>query len=256
MGLVTRDPGDIANDVLYFGVCKACRSLMATRCLFDSGFPNDCYVLLRTAYEAYLLVAIASNIGGEEVANRVAKRQINIGIGKIVKRRKGNSWVLFDRETNTEFPHHNFGPHEMAEKTGNALDKKIHAVLYGYLCEHGHPNMITSGEYRVSEYAYGLKFPTVSSDLLRPLVLAVYLGHLLIGEIARYEELDPSEQYAAMRQLTIGCKEISDCIHSNEKILGSTLGPLMLRRANEMRADLIEHYEDHFMIRGLKGSVL
>lgn len=256
IGLMTRHPDDIANDVIYFGVCKACRSLMAARCLCDQGFPDDCFVILRTAYEAYLLVAAATNSAADEIANRVVKRQINIGIGKTIKRRNGKKWILIDRETNAEYPHRNLGPHEMAEKTGNTLDKKIHAYLYGYLCEHGHPNMITSGEFRISGFEYGIEFSKDPKDFLRPLLLAIYLGHLCIGEIAGYEDLDPPEQYAAMRQLTIGCKDIAECIGSDEKILGSKLGPLMLRRANEMRADLIEHFEDHLKLHGLRGSVL
>ncbi|AFV02990.1 hypothetical protein DHBDCA_p1964 [Dehalobacter sp. DCA] len=96
------------------------------------------------------------------------------------------------KANNKEYDH-NTSIQKMVEHGVHPIDAIIHPIIYPYLSEHTHPNMIGSGNYRTKDN----KHYEVGREILHIEVVyfAVYISFLIGGEIylyhtANFDEVD------------------------------------------------------------------
>jgi len=238
-GMILRNLPGYVNDAFYFGLSKACRSLMASRLLYDKGFHEDSLVLIRTAYEAYLFAASSLRLDAQEVTDLLVRRPIMLSLGLLRKeKRTGRTDASGPRAAQFK-PH--IRPSFLVKEGGHPLDLAIHPRLYRHLCEHSHPNMVTSGHYRDTEAPTEFACTPSKSEYPRVLFLSIYVGSLLLAEVAAFEDLDPPETAAVTRQLIGAVVDIRAYLDSLPKDESDGLMSLMWRRSRQALRDLLKY---------------
>lgn len=138
----------VANDFLYFCVTRSCKTLMAVKTLILRGLPEDALILTRSLYENYVNIVYVLN--NPEDIDHVARRKLGVSIGhyRFAQTPKGkiDRRTVVDPESGEHLP---FGLslEKLAGGSRHIEDHDVHGLLYSYLSEYTHPNLVALGSY-------------------------------------------------------------------------------------------------------------
>lgn len=173
-------------DFIGFCVTKLTKTLGAIVTLLDYHFPEDAAILGRSAYELYLAIgAVSANpqLMDDFVFKPIGKRTGRLrhpvtAAGKPVWR------TLLDSETGEEMSS-GVSVARLAEATRHPEDARLHPIIYGFLSEHVHTNMLASGAYRTSDQTRYTH--TGYGGLLQYTFWTVYIGAIVIDLFGEFE---------------------------------------------------------------------
>jgi len=209
-GMVIKNFISYKNDLFYFAISKACKSLKASRLLYDLGFYEDCIVLIRSAYESYLLSSYSLN---NDISDVIKLTVINPILNLNIYDETGKYIHQSQQKAGKKYKYIKIKDLSISTRHCD-LDKKIHEELYGYLCEHTHPNFITSFHYQNINYPLSFSCTPQKVDYPRVLFLSVFVANLLLGEIIVFEDLDPEYIRAVKRHILGGIEIIQLYLYS------------------------------------------
>ncbi|MBN1052414.1 hypothetical protein DV092_10255 [Clostridium botulinum] len=181
----------IYHDFIYYCFTKSIRSLYASIDLAEKYYREDCLIILRTVYENYL--HIAHVLKEPEMIREYVEQTIGLEFGKysykIKENKRKNYNVVIDLNTEKEYPHGTSNG-KRVKCSINKFDIKVHKIIYKYLSEHIHPNMLGSGNYRnkddehylVESYALYLEVNFFLLYLCYILADAIYYYHIEYSE--------------------------------------------------------------------------
>jgi hypothetical protein len=143
---------DLFHDFIFFALTKTYKSFRASLILADNFFQEDSQVIIRTIYENYLSIKYVSKTPSEIYhftykALGISTNQLSHPLSKNGRLQKNK--ILNPKTGDIE----EFGLSitKMAENLESDHEIVLHKILYPYLCEHTHLNMIASGNYRNNE---------------------------------------------------------------------------------------------------------
>jgi hypothetical protein len=173
------------RDFIFFCVTKSCKTVAAIGTLLDSFFSEETYPLTRTLYEHY--IATACVINDDKYLDEFLTKPIGLSAGTLryptSKRGKPIHRELIHSSSGTRLSGiATVG--ELARSTGYKYDTEIHRVLYSFLSEHTHPNMLGSGNYRDStqaRYSYSEK-----TGLLQAAFWACFVSAMMVSEVSKF----------------------------------------------------------------------
>ncbi|MBE9205838.1 hypothetical protein IQ244_04780 [Nostoc sp. LEGE 06077] len=177
----------VVHDYVFYCFTKACKSLMAVSLLLDNRLPEDAMILLRSVYESYLhIVYVLQN---PDHIDDFVQKKIGIYTGRFKHpvSKKGNKMCnqVIDSETG-EISTYGIGISTLVHGSKYQFDKEVHTVMFPFLSEHTHPNMIASGNYREDDIYYSY---WQASNTLQSAFYAVYISTLILSEALVLEEL-------------------------------------------------------------------
>jgi hypothetical protein len=166
------------HDYFYFCLTKATRSLLASNKLADMRYREDAMVLIRSAYETYLLMA---NVIKNEsfISNLIIGLMLINGRAKYFRNKNGkvdfHNIILDDDKESLKY---DMSISTLAKKTFSKYDRLIHKELYKYMSEFLHSDFIGSGNYRTNDdKKYEVKPKTLYLDVH---FFIMYITYLLI----------------------------------------------------------------------------
>lgn len=236
-GKVYASAGDYSAEHTYidfigFCVTKFTKSLGAIVTLLDSGFPEDAGILTRSAYESYLAIAAVS--ADPQLTDDFVFKPIGKHAGRLVHPVATSGkpiWrTLVDSETGEEFSS-GVSIARLSEVTGYPADAQLHPVVYGFLSEHVHTNMLASGAYRtLDETAYSI---SQYGGLLQYTFWATYVGAIVIDLFSGFDGEDDRLEAAwneakagsleALREL-LSVMQVSDGFERVPELMSARLG--------------------------------
>jgi len=177
----------VVHDYVFYCFTKACKSLMSVSLLLDNRLPEDAMILLRSVYESYLhIVYVLQN---PERIDDFVQKKIGLYTGRLKHpvSKKGNKLAnqVIDSETG-EILTYGIGMSTLFYGSKYQFDKEVHTVMFPFLSEHTHPNMIASGNYRDDDIYYSY---WQASNTLQSAFFAVYLSTLILSEALTFEKL-------------------------------------------------------------------
>jgi Family of unknown function (DUF5677) len=177
----------VVHDYVFYCFTKACKSLMAVSLLLDNRLSEDAMIILRSVYESYLhIVYVLQN---PERIDDFVQKKIGLYTGRLKHpvSKKGNkmSNQVIDSETGEISPY-GIGMSTLVNGSKYQFDKDVHTVMFPFLSEHTHPNMIASGNYRADDIYYSY---WQASNTLQSAFYAVYISTLILSEALAFEEL-------------------------------------------------------------------
>ncbi|RUR73894.1 DUF5677 domain-containing protein [Chlorogloeopsis fritschii PCC 9212] len=177
----------VVHDYVFYCFTKACKSLMAVSLLLDNRLPEDAMILLRSVYESYLhIVYVLKN---PERIDDFVQKKIGLYTGRfkhpVSKKRNKMSNQVINSETG-EISNYGIGMSTLVNGSNYKFDKEVHTVIFPFLSEHTHPNMIASGSYRKDDIYYSY---WQASNTLQSTFFAVYISTLILSEALTFEKL-------------------------------------------------------------------
>ncbi|ERI11706.1 hypothetical protein HMPREF0083_00226 [Aneurinibacillus aneurinilyticus ATCC 12856] len=178
---------DIEEDFIFFCFSKFTKTILAIDKLIKSGFYEDALILTRSNYENFInskAVVINPKMIDHLVEYKLGL--INEKKYKFVNKRKS---IIANIETNAEIQYIN----TISKIAKKSKEQDTYRIVYSYLCDITHCNIITSGYYRNGiQYSYELKNEIA---LYNALLWSVFLNIkfynvLIVGEIFEYDELE------------------------------------------------------------------
>ncbi|MDZ7962823.1 MAG: DUF5677 domain-containing protein [Aulosira sp. DedQUE10] len=177
----------IVHDYVFYCFTKACKTLMAVSLLLDNKLPEDAMILLRSVYESYLhIVYVLQN------PNRIddfVQKKIGLYVGRFKHplSKKGDKKFnqVIDSQTG-EISTYGIGMSTLVSGSKYQFDKDVHKVMFPFMSEYTHPNMIASGNYREDDIYYSY---WQASNTLQSAFFAVYISTLVLGEALAFEKL-------------------------------------------------------------------
>ncbi|OCQ90654.1 hypothetical protein BCD64_28770 [Nostoc sp. MBR 210] len=203
----------VVHDYVFYCFTKACKSLIAVSLLLDNRLPEDAMIILRSVYESYLhIVYILQN---PKQIDEFVQKKIGLYTGRFKHpvSKKGNkmSNQVIDSETG-EISNYGIGMSTLVYGSKYQFDKEVHTVMFPFLSEHTHPNMIASGNYREDDIYYSY---WEASNTLQSTFFAVYLSTLILSEALTFEKLvEAKEIKYQCRQSIKLCKRFVDLVES------------------------------------------
>jgi hypothetical protein len=196
------------HDFLFFCITKSCKTVAAITSLLDSYFSEETYPLTRTVYEHY--IAIACVLANDKYLDEFLTKPIGLSAGTlqhpVSKSGKPIHREMVHTASGVRFPGiASVG--ELARSTGYKYDAEVHRVLYTFLSEHTHPNMLGSGNYRDSSgtrYSYSEK-----TGLLQAAFWACFVSALVVSEVSKLVRV-PAEVREQLREANAASKEALD----------------------------------------------
>lgn len=166
------------HDYIYYCFTKSTRSILASIKLSDSYLREDSLIILRTVYENYLRLAHTLNDPNKINEYVIQTVGLSTGLYSYKKRNNGtlNYKQIVDSRTLEELSY-GTSTSTMAKYSFNSKDISVHNNIYHYLSEHTHPNMMASGNYRITDKNHYSVDP-VSISLEVPF-FALYLTYIL-----------------------------------------------------------------------------
>lgn len=186
------DGGDAFSDFILFCLTKSFKSLGAVNILIQHQFSQDALIILRTIYETYLIISylIKNPLEINEILGK--KLGFSKGVYQKIKDSKGKiiRGKLIDIRNQQVF---DFGISiSKISKSGRyEIDGQIHEILYKFLSEFVHPNMICSVGYmdkRKGKFSY-----RNNESYLIPMWISVYLQTIILHEIHDFFIIDVSD---------------------------------------------------------------
>lgn len=140
---------DGGHDFCMFCTAKIARTVRALTLLQDNLMSEECYPLVRTTYEHYL--AMAAVQADLSFLDDFLIKPLGLKVGTLAHPTSKKGIPIFrdvmDVASGQRLGGIRSTPH-WAASTGWAGDRELHDLVYGYLSEHIHPNMVASGNYR------------------------------------------------------------------------------------------------------------
>jgi len=185
------DGGDAFSDFFLFCLTKSFKSFGAVNTLIQHQFSQDALILLRTVYETYLILSYL--IKNPMEINEILGKRLGFskGVYQKIKDTKGRiiRGKLIDTRNQEVF---DFGISiSKISKSGRyEIDGLIHEILYKFLSEFVHPNMICSVGYMDVK---NCKFSYRNNEsYLIPMWISVYLQTIIQHEIHDFFVIDDS----------------------------------------------------------------
>lgn len=181
---------DLFHDLVLFGYTKSCKSLMASRILIENIYQEDAQMILRSVYETYLSLNYLYR--NPTTIDYFVKRPIGASVGAYEHptSKKGkkikNKIIIPDTGAIEDW---GIPISTLATSLDNEYEKKIHDIIYPYLCEHTHFNMISSGNYR--ELSDEKKYTYINySGYDQPIIIQEYIMIVYFEFIVKVVRLD------------------------------------------------------------------
>lgn len=183
------DGGDAFSDFFMFCLTKSFKSFGAVNTLIQYQFSQDALILLRTIYESYLILSYL--IKNPSEIEEILKKRLGFskGVFQQVKNSKGKvvRGKLIDTR-NQEIFDYGISVSKISQNGKYEIDGQIHEVLYKFLSEFVHPNMICSVGYMDEENG---KFSYINnSSYFIPMWISVYLQSIILHEIHDFFVID------------------------------------------------------------------
>lgn len=176
---------DVYHDYIYYCFTKSSRSIYSSFVLAKENLREDALIILRTVYENYL--RLSYTLKEPMKINEFVFQEIGLKTGAFIYKTESTGRKIYSKVINLknskEF-YHGTKVSIMAGNSINPVDNDIHKILYQYLSEHTHPNMIASGNYRSKNNENYVLFRT-SLHLELPFFIN-YLCFILIDAIYYY----------------------------------------------------------------------
>lgn len=139
---------ELAYDIAFFCFTKSIRLNESIEAVIKICNYEDAYALLRGAYELYVYMAFI-RADNNRISDSIFKIGLEAGMYKhpVTKKGKLNKSLIVDT-TNNNVYQYGLGIFEKVQQSPFASDKEIHNIIYKFLSEHCHVNMMTSGNYR------------------------------------------------------------------------------------------------------------
>lgn len=177
----------VVHDYVFYCFTKACKTLMAISLLIDNKLPEDAMILLRSVYESYLHIVYVLN--NPNHIDDLVQKKIGLSIGRLKHpiSKKGDKKFnqVIDSQTG-EISTYGIGMSTLVNGSKYQFDKAVHTVMFPFLSEHTHPNMIASGNYRENDIYYSY---WEASNTLQSAFFAVYVSTLILSEALAFEQL-------------------------------------------------------------------
>ena len=202
------------NDFLHCCFTKSCKSLLAIQNLLLNKFPEDALIVLRSVYENYLHISYV--LANPDKIDDLVKKIIGAKLGyfkhPLSKKGKPIKNKIIDPTTD-EILDFGIFINDLVEGGKYEIDKQIHTILYPFLCELVHFNMITAGNYRDPENEWKFSYAN-ENNCLQSYTTALYIGILILTEFSYFEDISPEDEENLI--LTI-CEIVSFIISLLEK---------------------------------------
>lgn len=139
----------LVNDFLYFCVAKTCKSTGAVIELLKQEYPEDALIILRSIYENYLSIRylLKNPLNVDDLVSKRVGLATGAFVHPLTPKNKKNTRKLLDPASGEVYDF-DLTIGELARGALSDVDLNLHSGMYPYLCEHVHPNMIASGNYR------------------------------------------------------------------------------------------------------------
>ncbi|MHC5765743.1 MAG: DUF5677 domain-containing protein [Nostoc sp.] len=178
----------VVHDYVFYCFTKACKSLMAVSILLENKLPEHAMSLLRNVYENYLHIIYV--IQNPENIDDFVHKKIGLYTGRLQhpvsqKGRKLSNQVI-DTQTGETSPY-GVGISTLVSRSKYKYDQAVHTIMFPFLSEHTHPNMVASSNYREDDdihYSYWQ-----ASNTLQAAFFALYISTLILSESLTFEAL-------------------------------------------------------------------
>jgi|GEM_PF-5476532 hypothetical protein len=179
------DAEDVFHDFFFFCTTKSFKSFCAVNVLIENEFFQDALIVLRPVYENYLVLSYLIK-NPMEIDEILAKR-LGFAAGKYEKVKDSKGRIvrgkLVDPETQEIF-NYGISLDKIARNGMFEMDGRIHEILYKFLSEFVHPNMICSGAYIDNEKG---KFSYEGSEsFFIPMWMSVYLQTIILHLVSSF----------------------------------------------------------------------
>lgn len=139
---------DAARDFCMFCITKSQRAATATCILLDTGYSEETYSITRTVWEHY--IAHACVVADNSLLDEFLMKPLGLRIGTLAHRVSKSGKPIRRNIVHVESGATVGGQMTTAQlvgATGYPTDARIHSILYTFLSEHTHPNIIAIGNY-------------------------------------------------------------------------------------------------------------
>ncbi|MDP2388570.1 MAG: DUF5677 domain-containing protein [Bacteroidota bacterium] len=199
---------DLFHDLVLFGYTKSCKSLLASRILIENIYQEDAQIILRSVYETYLSLNYVYR--NPNTIEHFTKKSIGVSAGLLQhptnKHGKKIKNQIINPDTN-EVEAFGISIATLVSALPKNSEIKAHDIIYPYLCEHTHFNMISSGNYREPDHKKYTYINYHSYD--QPIIIQEYIMLIFLDLIVNDIKLDSTELTDEIRLLNqIGKTEL------------------------------------------------
>lgn len=233
------DEAEISYDVAFFCFTKSIRLNESIQSILKICNYEDAFILLRSVYENYIYIAYLRK-DNDRVLDSIFKIGLNHGIfvHPITKKGKQDKSKILDTRDNNIYQY-GIGIYEKAQQTCYTSDKLIHNLVYKFLSEHCHVNMLTSGNYR-DEKTHRYKVRNNNHEQLTYLFfLKTYFYTIILDEIRFYikessnnDNLRIAKVVDRNKRHLIAFLKVVEFKQDN----GSIINPIFLERISYLRS--------------------
>jgi hypothetical protein len=190
------------NDYLFFCITKSFRSLSATKQLINTQHFEDSFVLIRSAFEAYLHAShLLKN------PNQIF-RFINIKLGAYLnelehpKTSKGTALKhkVIIPNTNKEIPI-DISLKKLSNSTLSINDHEFYEIFYPYLSEYAHMHMIAMGNYADYNKKKFLTKSNWHSKIFETIMFSLIVSWMLLDVLLAFNVIKAKSKKHIKKQL-------------------------------------------------------
>ncbi len=228
---------ELSFDIAFFCFTKSVRLNESIEEIIRICNYEDAYALLRGAYELYIYMAFI-RADNNRISDSIFKIGLETGMYKhpVTKKGKLNKSLIVDT-TNNNVYQYGLGIFEKVQHTQFVEDKEVHNIIYKFLSEHCHVNIMTSGNYR-DDKTLRYKIKSGNHDQLPYLLfLKNFIYTNLLYEISFYLKSTKIDYNRIIKKIDSNKRFLNEFLHyskfSSEG--GTLLNPIFLERINAIQ---------------------
>lgn len=209
---------NLISNYLFYCLTKGHRSLRAAHFLAEQGFFEDIFILLRSAYEAYLHMSFIKKNPTQIHRFTTIKMGIQSGEFEHPKNKKTGQDIkhkIIDPLTKKEFII-DLTLSKISKHTLYEIDGKIHEGLYSYLSQFSHVNITAMGHYVSFNSKKFIIESEYENKIFQTVILSLFVSWLLLDVVSSFSDISKKDYKTINKQIKLSGLLVNNYVQTFE----------------------------------------